>query len=65
MGTIKGRTAIRIFKQFPFLKKKPYWGNHFWAESYCVDTVGFDEEMIRKYIKYQEDKEKRLERDGR
>lgn len=65
MGTVKGRTAIRIFKQFPFLKKKPYWGNHFWAEGYFVDTVGFNEEMIRKYIKYQEDKEKRLEKDGR
>ncbi len=63
MGTIKGRTAIRIFKQFPFLKKKPYWGNHFWAHGYCVDTVGIDEEMIRKYIKYQEEKEKRLEMD--
>ncbi|WP_459939531.1 transposase [Desulfonatronum parangueonense] len=22
--------------------KKPYWGNHFWARGYCVDTVGLD-----------------------
>lgn len=64
LGTLKGRTAIRIFKQFPYLKKKPYWGNHFWAPGYCVDTVGLDEEKIRKYIKYQEDKEKRLERNN-
>ena len=35
MGIMKGRTAIRIFKQFPKLKNKPYWGNHFWAEGYC------------------------------
>jgi hypothetical protein len=54
----KGRTAIRVFEQFPYLKRKPYWGNHFWAPGYCVDTVGLDEEMIRKYVKYQERKER-------
>jgi len=54
MGILKGRTAIRIFKQFPKLKQKPYWGNHFWAEGYCVDTVGLNAEMIEKYVKYQE-----------
>jgi len=36
----------------------PYWGNHFWAKGYCVDTVGLDSEMIRKYVKYQEKKER-------
>jgi len=61
MGTIKGRTAIRVFSKFPYLKQKPYWGNHFWAPGYCVDTVGLDAEMVRKYVKYQEDKERREE----
>jgi len=58
MGVVKGKTAIQVFKQFPFLKKKPYWGNHFWAKGYCVDTVGLDQEMIRKYVKYQEQAER-------
>ena len=61
VGTIKGKSAIQIFKQFPYLKQKPYWGNHFWAKGYCVDTVGVDAEMIRKYVKYQEKIEKDLE----
>ena len=61
LGAVKGRTAIRIFKQFPQIRKKPYWGNHFWAKGYCVDTVGIDAEMIRKYVKYQEKLEKRQE----
>ncbi len=61
MGIIKGRTAIRIFQQFPNLKKKPYWGNKFWSPGYCVDTVGIDAEMIRKYVKYQENKDKKYE----
>jgi putative transposase len=61
VGTLKGRTAIRIFNRFRKLKEKPYWGNHFWARGYCVDTVGLDIEMIRKYIKYQEAKERQSE----
>jgi putative transposase len=62
MGIIKGRTAIRVFNKFKELKNKPYWGNHFWSKGYCVDTVGLDSEMIRKYVKYQEKKEKREEK---
>ena len=61
VGTLKGRTAIRVFSRFRKLKEKPYWGNHFWARGYCVDTVGLDTEMIRKYIKYQEGKERQSE----
>jgi putative transposase len=61
MGTVKGRTAIRVFKKFPHLKQRPYWGNHFWARGYCVDTIGLDEVMIRKYVKYQEENERKEE----
>jgi putative transposase len=61
VGTIKGRTAIRVLNKFKDLKKKPYWGNHFWAKGYRVDTVGLDVEMIRKYVKYQEALERRAE----
>jgi putative transposase len=59
MGIIKGRTAIRVFNKFKHLKERPYWGNSFWSKGYCVDTVGLDEEMIRKYVKYQERKDRR------
>ena len=63
LGTVKGKTALQIFKQFPYLKVKPYWGNHFWAKGYCVDTVGVDADMIRQYVKYQEKMERNLELD--
>ena len=56
VGMIKGRTAIRVFNRFKKLKSKPYWGNSFWSRGYCVDTVGLDSDMIRKYVKYQERK---------
>ena len=58
IGRVKGQSSIKIFKQFRQLKEKPYWGNHFWSRGYCVDTVGVDAEMIRKYVKFQEKKER-------
>lgn len=62
MGIVKGKSAIALFQRVKDLKKRPYWGNHFWSRGYCVTTIGLDEEKIRKYVKYQEDKE-RLEED--
>lgn len=40
MGFVKGRTAIRLFNKFPYLRKKKLWGNHFWQRGYFVDSVG-------------------------
>ena len=61
MGILKGKLAIKLFKGYPTLKEKPYWGNHFWARGYFVSTVGIDEEVIKRYVKYQEDQEKKIE----
>ena len=64
MGMLKGKTAIKIFKSYPELKKKPYWGNHFWARGYFVNTVGLNEDMIRRYVNFQEGEEKEEETDS-
>jgi len=61
MGILKGKLAIKLFKSYPKMKQKPYWGNHFWARGYFVSTVGIDEEVIKRYVKYQEEEEKRIE----
>lgn len=63
MGLVKGKLAIKLFKSYPALRKKPYWGNHFWARGYFVNTVGMDEDVIRRYVKYQEDRERQEERE--
>ena len=65
MGILKGKTAISIFKGHSELKTRKYWGNHFWSRGYCVTTVGLDEDKIRRYVKYQEDNEKREENESR
>ncbi len=64
MGTLKGKLAIKLFKSYPKLKQKPYWGNHFWSRGYFVTTVGVDEEIIRRYVKYQEKEDKKEESQG-
>lgn len=61
MGTLKGKPAIELFKSYPQLKQKPYWGNHFWTRGYFVNTVGLNEDMIRRYVQYQEEQDKKEE----
>jgi putative transposase len=61
MGRLKGQTAMKLFGQFRQMRKKPYWGNHYWSKGYCVDTLGLDPEMIRKYVVYQEKRERLAE----
>lgn len=34
MGVLKGKLAIKLFQSYPEMKRKPYWGNHFWADGY-------------------------------
>ena len=53
VGYIKGKSAIAIARRF---KGKPrnFNDEHFWARGYYVSTVGLDEEMVREYIRHQE-----------
>jgi putative transposase len=60
VGFVKGKSAIRIHRQFLGVERN-FRGFHFWARGYCVSTVGLDEDKIRKYIREQEDEERRQE----
>ena len=61
LGILKGKSSIQIFRKFVKMRKK-YYGQHFWSRGYCVSTVGLDEEMIRKYVRWQQQKD--LEEDA-
>ena len=56
MGFLKGKLAIRLFQEQKELTKR-YWGKHLWSRGYCVSTVGLNEENIRKYVKWQQERE--------
>jgi putative transposase len=53
IGYIKGKSAIAIARRF-LQKDRNFVGEHFWARGYAVSTVGFELEVIKKYIREQE-----------
>jgi putative transposase len=57
MGYLKGKLAIRVFNHFEHLRQR-YRSGHLWSRGYCVSTIGLDEEKIRRYVKWQEAKDK-------
>jgi putative transposase len=60
VGFLKGKSAIRIHREF-LGRERNFTGRHFWARGYCVSTIGLDEQVIREYIRHQENEEKRQE----
>jgi putative transposase len=56
MGFLKGKTAIKLFQEQRALTRQ-YWGHHIWARGYCVSSVGLNEEQIRKYVKWQQERQ--------
>ena len=50
MRRIKGRTAFKLFREFPKLKKR-YWGRHFWSRGYFSTTNGaITEDVVLQYL---------------
>ncbi len=60
VGFLKGKSAIHIARAYVG-RRRDFRGQHFWARGYFVSTVGRDEEKVRRYIKQQEDEDKRLD----
>ena len=57
VGFLKGKSAVRIHREL--LRERRMTGLHFWAVGYWVSTVGRDEVAVRKYIREQEDWDRR------
>ena len=63
VGYIKGKSAIHLARVYGE-RKRNFVGQHFWARGYFVSTVGRDEQVIRNYIRHQEQEDERLEQLG-
>ena len=59
VGYVKGKSAIWVARATG--SKRNFVGQSFWARGYCVSTVGLDEEMIRAYVRSQEEADKKLD----
>ena len=60
IGYIKGKSAIHIARCYGG-RTRNFVGQSFWARGYFVSTVGRDEEVIRAYIRHQEDEDRRVD----
>jgi putative transposase len=60
IGYIKGKSAIHLARTYGE-KRRNFVGQSFWARGYFVSTVGRDEEVIRNYIRNQEEEDQRLD----
>ena len=60
VGYIKGKSAIHIARVYAG-RRRNYVGEEFWARGYFVSTIGRDEQVIRDYIRHQEQEDRRIE----
>lgn len=57
---IKGKSAIHIARTYAG-RRHNFTGQNFCARGYFVSTVGRDEETVRKYIKKQEEADRKVD----
>jgi putative transposase len=60
VGYLKGNSAIQIARKLGAPQKNST-GEHFWARGYFVSTSGLYENMVREYIRSQEDEDERYD----
>ena len=60
VGYIKGKSAIHIARTYAG-RRHNFVGQSFWARGYFVSTVGRDEETVKKYIRKQEESDRKID----
>ena len=58
MGYVKGKSALMLYDRHPEWRRLTGRSRAFWARGYYVSTVGLNEEVIKKYIRNQEDSDR-------
>ncbi len=53
VGKIKSNTSREVRQRFEWVKKM-YWRNEFWSPGFFSSTVGINEEVIKRYVEFQE-----------
>jgi len=57
VAQMKSRTSSNMRKKYKWLEKVYWKENIMWSPGYFVSTVGIDEEVIKKYVKWQGDQD--------
>ena len=56
VGFLKGKSALYLAQKYA--RRRKYRGYSFWARGYFVSTVGYNEKVVRQYIRNQEQVDK-------
>ena len=52
--TLKSVSAVALFREYPTLKRKRFWGSGLWSRGVFYSAVGhISEDAVRKYIETQ------------
>jgi len=54
VGILKTNTSHALREKFDFIRQRYLGIQAIWSVGYFVSTVGLDETMIQKYVRYQE-----------
>ena len=55
VGYLKGKSALMLFDRHQEYRKRFWRDKTLWARGYYVSTVGLNEEIVKNYIRNQED----------
>ena len=58
VGQLKGASSLLIKKKFKFIREMYLEKNGIWGVGYFVSSVGLNEATVKKYIEWQNKKEK-------
>ena len=50
---LKGYTAKTLLREYPWLKRKYFWGSGMWNPAYYFDSLGSDIENMATYVRAQ------------
>jgi putative transposase len=54
--TLKSILAVAVFREFPLLKKRRFWGSGLWSDGCYYGSAGaVSAEIIKRYIENQKD----------
>jgi putative transposase len=60
VGYLKGKSAIHVARHV-LKRERNYAGQRLWARGFFVDSVGRNTEVIKRYIREQEQEDQRLD----
>lgn len=53
-GICEGPNGHQAVREVSLYQEAQTLGNHFWQRGYFVDSVGANEEIIQRYVRYQD-----------